>query len=274
MKIGFIGAGKVGFSLGKYLSENYFVSYFSRTYANASEAANFTKGIAYNLQEDLVKENDIIFLTVPDDKISSVWERIKSLSLESEINKKIFIHCSGLLDSTLFGKVQGYSLHPFLAISSKYESCKNLQTAHFTLEGKGKDISLIKNMFPNVYILETENKTLYHKSAVIASNFIVALAHASNCLLEESGFNNPQAVFDIMKNTIKNMENQGIVQALTGPVERGDTEIVKKHLKARGYNDLYITLSKELTEIAKLKNSQRDYEALEKILKKGIHRQA
>ena len=45
MRIGFIGAGKVGCSLGKYLKENgYTVSgYLSRNYENSKFASEFTE---------------------------------------------------------------------------------------------------------------------------------------------------------------------------------------------------------------------------------------
>ena len=47
MKTGIIGAGRVGCSIGKYLTDNgkKVIGYYSRTYENAAEAAEFTKGI-------------------------------------------------------------------------------------------------------------------------------------------------------------------------------------------------------------------------------------
>jgi predicted dinucleotide-binding enzyme len=44
MKIGFIGAGKVGFSLGKYFCEHGLdvIGYFSRNPQSALQAAEFT----------------------------------------------------------------------------------------------------------------------------------------------------------------------------------------------------------------------------------------
>ena len=44
MRIGFIGAGKVGFTLGKYFAVNGLdvAGYYSRNYKSAEEAAAFT----------------------------------------------------------------------------------------------------------------------------------------------------------------------------------------------------------------------------------------
>lgn len=49
MKFGFIGAGKVGFSLGKYLADNEMevVGYYSEFKEDALEASKFTKSIQF-----------------------------------------------------------------------------------------------------------------------------------------------------------------------------------------------------------------------------------
>ena len=51
MKVGFIGAGKVGFSLGKYFKEHGVdvTGYYSRLESSAQSAANFTKTKKYTL---------------------------------------------------------------------------------------------------------------------------------------------------------------------------------------------------------------------------------
>ena len=74
IKIGFIGAGKVGTSLGKYLKESGLLieGYYSRTYKNAEEAAAFTGSSAYSDMNTLIEKSDVIFITVNDDSIAKV----------------------------------------------------------------------------------------------------------------------------------------------------------------------------------------------------------
>lgn len=50
MRIGFIGAGKVGFTLGKYFAVNGLdvAGYYSRNYRSAEEAAAFTCSEAFD----------------------------------------------------------------------------------------------------------------------------------------------------------------------------------------------------------------------------------
>ncbi|MGN0704214.1 MAG: NAD(P)-binding domain-containing protein, partial [Lentihominibacter sp.] len=68
LRTGFIGAGKVGTSLGKYFSEGGLnvKGYYSRSAGSAQDAARFTATEAFDDMEALVKECDVIFLTVPD----------------------------------------------------------------------------------------------------------------------------------------------------------------------------------------------------------------
>ena len=61
IKIGFIGAGKVGFSLGKYLKEKNIdvTGYYSRSEHSSKEASTFTETRQYNNLKDLIKDLNI-----------------------------------------------------------------------------------------------------------------------------------------------------------------------------------------------------------------------
>ena len=91
MQISFIGAGKVGVSLGKYfISKGRKVGgYYSLSPESAAWAANFTNTKQYQSIEEIISNSDMIFFTVPDDKIGEVWEAAKPYA-----NGKIIAHCS------------------------------------------------------------------------------------------------------------------------------------------------------------------------------------
>ena len=80
MKFGFIGAGKVGFSIGKYLADNNqnVVGYYSIINEEAIEAAKFTGSQYYENMEQLVEDSEVLFLTVPDGQIENLWNQLKS----------------------------------------------------------------------------------------------------------------------------------------------------------------------------------------------------
>ena len=108
MKIGLIGAGRMGFTLGRHLSD--FAKshaemlcvegFYSRNPESAREAARFTGTKYYEDMETLVQACDTIFLTVPDGQIANVAEEIAASSVC--LDGKTMIHTSGALSSRIF----------------------------------------------------------------------------------------------------------------------------------------------------------------------------
>ena len=86
MKTGFIGAGKVGCSLGKYLVEHgvNIAGYYDRDHKAAEEGAQFTETKAYENIGDLVGDCDCFFITVPDGLISRVFDEIRTFDIEGK----------------------------------------------------------------------------------------------------------------------------------------------------------------------------------------------
>jgi predicted short-subunit dehydrogenase-like oxidoreductase (DUF2520 family) len=285
MKIGFIGAGKVGFTLGKYFTENgvsvgvSVSGYFSRNLESAKQASDFSGTTCFEKIENIITESDILFLTVPDSAIKDVWDNLKTMPIRG----KIICHCSGLMSSKDFDGINeygafGYSIHPLFAISSKTESYKTLNQAVFTIEGNEKYLDYFKQLFENlgnkVYTITADKKIKYHAAAVFLSNQVNALAHIGCKLLKECGFDeefNKTALNTLFLNNCKAIAEKGVINALTGPVERNDLTTIQKHMDCFSENekDLYSLLSLQLLEIAKEKNTDRNYSDTEKFLNKN-----
>ena len=83
MKIGFIGAGKVGTSLGKLFVRHgvTVTGYYSRTREHAEEAAAFTRTLCFTSLEDAVDASDTLFITTPDGVIARMWNDIQNFYL-------------------------------------------------------------------------------------------------------------------------------------------------------------------------------------------------
>lgn len=275
MRIGFIGAGKVGFSLGKYFAVNGIevTGYMSRNQQSAKDAAEFTGTKYYEEMKDLVSESDIIFLTVPDGVIASIWEKIKRIP----IAKKIICHCSGVLSSEIFSDIAkagafGYSIHPFLAVNDKLHSYKELSKALITIEGDLEKKEAMKDLFTGlgnqVLFLQAQEKIRYHAAAVLSSNLVLGLAETAMEELKNCGFSNEQAkeaLAPLMLGNIEHFLEKGIENSLTGPVERCDIKTVEAHMQVlEGENlEIYRLLSKKAVQIAKRKNPERNYEKME-----------
>lgn len=279
-QIGIIGAGKVGVSLGKYFCEQglQVQGFYSRTAASAEFAAEFTGTKVYDTYGDMVKKCNVLFLTVPDGQIASVWQQLKTETLAG----KIICHCSGSLSSEIFSDIDkcgafGYSIHPLYAIHSKTASYRELSQVLFTIEGSPGYLEEMQEFFADmgnpVQIMDSKDKVRYHAAASMVSNQMVGLYACGVDLLEQCGFsreNATQVLFGLAKGNLDAVGEKGMAGALTGPVERGDTVTVKKHLQTLadtpGIYDVYQALAKKLLPIAKEKNPERDYGAMEELL--------
>ena len=280
MKVGFIGAGKVGFTLGKYFCEHGIevTGYYSRSIQSAKKAAAFTATAAYENRSQLVADSDVLFFTVPDDCIASTFEAVR----HEPIQGKIFCHCSGVLTASVgFPSIEqagasGYSVHPLFAISDRYQSYRELADVFFTLEGSADRLASqqewLKSTGLHVQIIPAAAKMRYHCAAAIASNQVIALFAESQQLLLDCGFSAEaaqQALTPLFLGNARHIATDGPTAALTGPVERGDAATLELHLAALDTDDdrmLYLLLSERLLRSARQKHPDRDYTAIQQFI--------
>jgi predicted short-subunit dehydrogenase-like oxidoreductase (DUF2520 family) len=104
-------------------------------------------------------------------------------------------------------------------------------------------------------------RALYHAAAVFASNYVVALLGEAVSMLEYSGWTETDAVSGLAplaQGAVANVARNGPTRALTGPIRRGDSETVGRHLAALGEgrlgarrSGLYRMLGEVALEIAR-----------------------
>ena len=279
MVIGFIGCGKVGFSLGKYFQEKGITvsGYYSKFYNDAKEASEFTNSKAYENINDLVKDSSMIFITTPDDSIHEVLQKLSNFNLTN----KIICHTSGSLTSSILLDINNsdafaYSIHPIFAFSDKYNAYKNLQNAYFSIEGPKDHINELKDFIQSLgnraFVINKNDKALYHSASVTVSNLVLSLINTGCSYLSQCGLSENdalEALLPLIQNNIDNIKTNGFINALTGPVERNDLDTVKHHISAIPSEDinLYKNLSLKLLALSEKKHTNRDYNMLKEYLK-------
>ena len=285
MKIGIVGAGRVGTSIGRYIKDRvpeYIVSgFYSRTYNGAIKSANFCNTKAFERFQDLVKSSDTLFIAVTDSEIKNVWDCID----KDLVKNKIICHFSGTLSSDVFTGADDYgvytgSIHPVYAFSSKFDSYKGLNKAVFTAQGDNVFLENIPCIFSEagnkVCVIQKEKKPFYHAGASMASNHLVALLHTVVEIFKECGFSEPDAytvLTPLMMDNLNNALKKGVNQALTGPIERGDVTTVEKHLSVISdeQKKIYKSLGMQVLSIAENKNKSSEilaekYRCIERML--------
>lgn len=276
MQIGFIGAGRVGVSLGKYFREKgqKIGGFYSRTPTSARWAAEFTGTKCYESLQEIISSCDMILFTVPDGVIAEVWEQAKPF-----VSGKIVCHCSGLHTSYIFSDAgrkncHAYSIHPLFAVSSRESSWKELQAVLFTIEGDETHIHIIEKMLRTMgnrtRIVSAENKIKYHAAAALASNYMTGLFFMAQSLFVQCGFEEQEAkreLYQLARGNLEHILEQGCVASLTGPVERNDIGTVKMHIDALDpeMREVYRKNAGYLIQVAKAKHPECDFSEMEKL---------
>lgn len=278
MKVGFIGAGKVGCSLGNYFVHNDIpvVGFYSRTQASVSEAAEQCNTAHIDKIDKMLTMCDVLFLTVPDDAVAKVWKQVKAFPIEG----KYICHCSGSLSSAVLSGIEqtgayGYSIHPMFPFKNRKTAYEDLKQALFTVEGDVEHMNVIMDLLRpcgNQFVpIQKEDKTRYHAAAVCASNLMVGLISQSIKLLETCGFREEEALCALKPLVVQNITNifeSGVKNSLTGPVERHDIGTVEKHLQVLNdqEKDIYIALTKEIVQVAETKHPNISYADMKQLL--------
>lgn len=239
LKIGFIGAGTVGTALAILLNRHNYevVAVSSRSLTSSKNLVSaVSRCRILNSNQDVADVSDLVFITTPDDIIPMVVTEVQWHSGQS------VVHCSGA-DSTAIlepAKKSGARVgcfHPLQTFAGINEAVENTPGSTFAIEAEPPLSGTLKDMATAVggYWIELKagDKAAYHAAAVIACNYLVTLVKLATDLWQT--FSIPpaqatQALLPLLRGTLNNLENIGLPQCLTGPIARGDTGTIKKHL--------------------------------------------
>lgn len=241
--IAIIGLGKVGTAVGYLLRlSGYEVSAVADQSAGAlKDGIGYTGGRACSdpVQASLLA--DSIFITTTDDFIESVCNEISEGGGVGP-GKRV-VHMSGaggldLLESARRSGAQVASIHPlqsFADVKGVIESIPG-STFGITAEGEIKDwaIRVVRDLGGMPFFVSEEDKPLYHAAACMASNYLVTLMNMVEGIYRHLGMDAGEAVkafWPLVRGTMKNMEDRGIEKSLTGPIARGDSGTIRRHLK-------------------------------------------
>ncbi len=241
LKIGFIGAGTVATALAVGLrSKGYpVVAVSSRSQTTAANLAQLVNGCqALSNNQDVADAAEFIFIATPDDAIASVAAQIQWHSGHS------IVHCSGA-DSTdilLSARKSGARVgvfHPLQTFADFEQAVGNIPGTTFALEAEEPLLTILKDMATVLggrwIELEAKDRVIYHAAAVFACNYLVTLVKLATDLWQTFAIppeQATQALLPLIRGTINNIDTLGIPKCLTGPIARGDTGTIKKHLSA------------------------------------------
>ncbi len=258
-----IGAGRAGGSLARqwHLTQRGFIVTGICTRSGNTALAAALSAPEYQHPEDL-PSSDAILIATGDQAIPGVVAQLLKRPT-SDWQGKLVFHLSGALGSSELAALKSHgariaSAHPVRAFSHDRTS---LADTWIGTEGDTSALANIEQAFQAIggrcFRINSEHKTEYHAAAVIASNHLIALAHASGQLWDKSGVPPEIAaeLYDsLTRGVLDNLKTQSPANALTGPIARGDTDTVEKHQRSldqgpRATARLYRQLSQYLSEL-------------------------
>lgn len=242
--VALVGAGAVGRSLGMALSAAG-MRVSSVVSALASEAGRLAVVVGAEHSDTALDgiphDVDAVFLCVPDDAIRPVARDLARLDRPW---KGVFVahtsgsHTAASLDPLAHRGARVASFHPLQSFPRTGEP-KAFKDSYVGIEGEADALEIAERIAVELGAravrIPASMKTRYHLAASIASNYLTTLLTIVDELFATQGRTDiPDAkiFLPLVRETLDNIEAVGPLDALTGPVVRGDVGTITLHLES------------------------------------------
>lgn len=243
-ELNIVGCGRTGKTLGRLFQDGKVFQVkgvLTRSLESAQAATSFIgagKALA-NLHE--FEPAPVWMIATPDEKIRETADKLVQCNWIRQGD--VVFHLSGALSSTQLRVCQDVgasvaSVHPVQNFSDPEVSIGQFAGTWCALEGDGAATRILRQAVEAIggrlITIAPHQKTLYHAGAVMACNYLVALLDVSLDILRTAGVSRAQGaalLTPILRTTVENVLQQGVENAMTGPISRGDVEIVERHIR-------------------------------------------
>ena len=236
-----VGAGRVGTAVSHLLARSgcEIVGVASRTGASADEAGRFL-GAPVTSLEDL-PEADVVVIGAVDGAIAPLAD-IVAASPSAPARVVHLSGASGIAPLKPIVEAGGiaWALHPV-------QACPDVLTAVERLPGSAWGVTVSGDLAHALQFVRDglggepvqvpeEARPTWHAASVMTSNGISALLAFGEEILGSLGIESPDAILGpLAAGTVANArQGGGGTETLTGPIVRGESATVRKHLEALG----------------------------------------
>lgn len=228
MKIAIVGAGRAGSSFATALRQ---VGHEVRTW--------------HHDQLEHVGRADLVLLCVPDDAIAEV-------SHELARDSYVVAHVAG---SRGLGELARHErvgfLHPLAVLSGAEVGARRLRGARFSVGGDDLVLEVVGSLGGTALFLADDQRALYHATASVAANHLVALLGHVEALAEAAGLG-LEDFLPLVEQALGDVRELGASRALTGPASRADMATIDAHLEAipEAERSTYVALANAAFDLA------------------------
>src|SRR5580704_9741176 len=269
-----VGGGRVGRALGRQMREVGWKigAVVTRNQSSARRAVRFIgAGTALARVSRRVLASTCILIATPDGAIEAVADELARICGD-DLQGQVVLHTSGAMDSSALHAVRvcgasAGSMHPLQTFNGV--TVPPLEGKIFAIEGDplavrtARKIARALGGAPSQ--IEPRNKPLYHAAGALAAGHTLVVVEAAIQLLMSLGMKRREAMRALLpmtKQVLQNCERLGPRAAWTGPLARGDYEVVAKHSNvlqqySEQYRDAYDALNR-LAELVLVRDAARD----------------
>lgn len=239
LRVGVIGAGRVGSVLGHGLSRagHRVVAASGVSQDSVRRAAQLLPDARILPADEVVAAADLILLAVPDDTLGGLVQGLAETG--SWRRGQIVVHTSGahglgVLAPAAAAGVLPLALHPVMTFTGTPEDLDRLAGVSFGVTAQEQDRpvaeALVVEMGGEPTWIPESARVLYHAALAHGANHLVTLVNESVDLLRAAGVGEPERMIaPLLQAALDNALRRGDA-ALTGPVSRGDAGTVRRHL--------------------------------------------
>ena len=259
MRISIIGAGKVGYFLGKAFHESghSVVQVFNRSMVKAKQLGEKINAKAINRFDQLSLSVDLIVIAVKDDALPLIASQLP----HSSPNSPLIVHTSGATPSSIFeGMLNRYGVFYPLQTFTKGREL-NFRAIPFCIWAKSdSDLKLLrslgKSLEANVFTISDEQRASIHVAAVLVNNFVNHLYTQAQSIAQQNNW--PfEMLLPLIEETALKVQQFPPQQSQTGPAIRGDLKTIHNHLDLLksdpSIQEIYRQLTQQINPSIKIK---------------------
>lgn len=243
--VGIIGAGRVGAVLGSALraAGHAIVGATAISQESHDRVNALLPGVPVLTAQELVERAELIVIAVPDDALASVVQGLADVGAWQP--GQIVVHTSGahgmsVLDPARSRGAIPIAMHPAMTFTGTSLDLARIEGTTFAVTAPAPVLpigqALVVEIGGEPVVLEESARGLYHAALAHGANHLVVLVAQAADMLAKAGIENPGQVlspllYASLEGALRNADGvSNPVATMTGPVVRGDSGTVAKHL--------------------------------------------
>ncbi len=241
LKVGVIGAGRVGTVLGAALARagHQVVAVSAVSDRSRERAARMLPGTPVRQPDEVLAAADLVLCTVPDDALPGLVAGLAATG--APVEGRLIGHASGahgiaVLEPATQRGALPLALHPVMTFTGRPDDLDKLAGICFGVTApeplRPAAEALVIEMGGEPVFIAEELRGLYHAGLASGANHLVALVAQSADVLRAAGVAEPSRMLaPLLSAALDNALRLGDA-GLTGPVARGDADTVAAHIEA------------------------------------------